>query len=239
MSRTRSSSRARTRVALVGAGTGALVALTASAAGAHVTVTPSTTAAGAYSVLTFSVGHGCDGASTTTMALQMPEAVIAVTPTVNPGWDVEKKMETLDEPVDNGHGGEYTERVAQVVYTAKTPLAEGFRDTFELQLQLPGEEGDALVFPVLQTCEKGETAWVQTYEEGQEEPEHPAPYIELTAAEGDGHGHDEAAADEHEEVDADVDEAGVGGSGAVGWVGLALGALGLAAGGTALARTRR
>ena len=34
-------------------------------AGAHVTATPSTAAAGAYTVVTFSVGHGCEGSPTT------------------------------------------------------------------------------------------------------------------------------------------------------------------------------
>jgi uncharacterized protein YcnI len=239
MSSTRQITRALTRLALVGAGAGALLMATASAGSAHVTVTPSTTAAGSYSVLTFSVGHGCDGSSTTSIAIQMPEEIVAVTPTVNSGWAVDKQMETLAEPVDNGHGGEYTERVAQVVYTAKSPLLEGFRDTFELSLQLPSDEGTELVLPVVQTCEKGETAWVQTYEEGQEEPEHPAPLVEVTASEGEGHGHEPAVDDDHAEADTEVSEAGIGGSEAVGWIGLALGALGLAAGGTALARSRR
>jgi uncharacterized protein YcnI len=241
MRTTRPFPRARTRAALVVAGAGTLLLATSATAGAHVTVTPSTTAAGAYSVLTFSVGHGCDGSPTTEMVVRMPETVMAVTPTINPGWSVEKQMETLDEPVDDGHGGQYTERVAQVVYTADAPLAEGYRDTFELQLQLPGEEGDRLVFPVLQGCETGGTDWVQTYEEGQEEPELPAPFIELTAAEGEGHhGGVESESEsetEHEEVS--VSETSDGGTSTVAWIGLVLGALGLAAGGTALARPRR
>lgn len=217
------------------AGAAGLVLASAAIASAHVTLTPSSTAAGSYTVLTFSVGHGCDGSPTTKLTFQMPEQIIAVTPTVNPNWTVEKKMQKLDTPVEDGHGGQYTERVAQVVYTAKTPLVDGYRDTMALSLQLPQEEDEKLVFPVIQTCEQGETAWTQTYEEGQEEPDAPAPFIETTAeVAGDGHG--AAAADEeHEATSADTED----GSNAVGWIGVVLGALGLATGGVALARSRK
>ncbi|SKB03005.1 YcnI family copper-binding membrane protein [Aeromicrobium choanae] len=208
----------------------ALVVSAAAVASAHVSVTPSSTAAGAYSVLTFSVGHGCGTSPTTRLTVQLPEEIIAVTPTVNPNWTVEKKIEKLESAVDNGHGGEYTERVAEVVYTAKTPLEDGLRDTVALQMPLPEEEGTKLVFPVIQTCEEGETAWTQTYDEGQDEPESPAPFIETTASEGDGHGATDEEAADHE-------EAGTG-SNTLGWVGVVLGALGLAAGGLALGRTR-
>ena len=140
------------RVAAIALGGPALVALGAGSASAHVSVTPSSTAAGAYSVLTFSVGHGCEESPTTRLAVQIPEEIIAVTPTVNPGWTIEKKMDG--------------DRVAEVVYTARKPLPDGIRDTIELQLPLPDQEGEKVVFPVVQTCEKGETAWTQTYDEG-------------------------------------------------------------------------
>lgn len=221
------------RTAALTFGSSALVVAGAGAASAHVSVTPSSTAAGAYAVLTFSVGHGCGTSATTELAIGIPESVIAVTPTVNPNWTVEKRIEKLESAVEGGHDEEYTERVAEVVYTAKTPLADGLRDTVSLQLPLPSEVGEKVVFPVIQTCEKGETAWTQTYEEGQDEPESPAPFITTTAAEADGHGHGEAAESDEEPV-----EAGSG-SDALGWTGVVLGALGLAAGGVALGRTRK
>lgn len=171
-------------------GAGALFALAAPAAAqAHVSVTPASTAAGAYTVLTFSSGHGCEGSPTTAFTVDIPEGVISVTPTVKPGWTVEKVMVELDEPLDDGHGNELTERVGQVVYTAGTPLLDGYRDTLEIQLRLPDDAaGERLEFPVLQTCEVGETAWNESPAADGSEPEHPAPAIEVTAAEGDAHG---------------------------------------------------
>lgn len=235
----------------VGAATAALglVALTAGTASAHVSVTPDTTAAGGYAVLTFSVPHGCEGSPTTKVAIAMPEDVPQVTPTVNPNWTVEKVQAKLDPPIKDAHGNEVTERVSQVVYTAKTPLADGYRDTLALSLQLPEKEGETLTFPVVQTCEKGSTNWNETAAEGQdpEELAHPAPSVTITAAsaEGDHHGGAEAEgdkSDKSDEGDAKADKGDKGDDD--GGNGLAIGGLvaglgGLALGGVALARTRK
>lgn len=168
--------------------TAGLVVVGAGAASAHVTVTPDTTEAGAYALLTFGVPHGCGDSPTTTVSIQVPEQVVTVTPTVNPGWDVEKVMEDLAEPVDDGHGGQYTERVAEVVYTARTPLPDGYRDALVLSLKLPDAAGETLVFPTVQECAQGESAWVQVPADGEDghDLELPAPLFTLTAAEGDG-----------------------------------------------------
>lgn len=216
---------------------GGLILAGGASASAHVTVTPTTTDAGSYTVLNFSVPHGCDGSATTKVAIKIPEDIVSVTPTVNSGWNVEKTMLKLDEPVDNGHGGQYTERVDQVIYTAKTPLPDDLRDTFELSLQLPDKPGETLVFPSVQTCEEGETAWIQTAAKGEDEPEHPAPAFELTAAGSDGHDSGSDVDDAKAASDESTDQAG--GSSTVGWIGVVLGALGLGVGGVALARSGR
>ncbi|WGY03528.1 YcnI family protein [Nocardioides sp. QY071] len=219
-----------------------IVALTAGAASAHVSVSPDTTAAGSYAVLTFSVPHGCEGSPTTKVAIQMPEDVPQVTPTVNPNWTVEKVSEKLAEPLKDAHGNEITERVSQVVYTAKTPLADGYRDTLALSLQLPEKVGETLTFPVLQTCEKGETAWNETPAEGQdeEELENPAPALTVTEASAEGHHGGAAESDEKADDTATAkadaaDDEGDGNGLAIG--GLVAGIGGLALGGLALARS--
>jgi uncharacterized protein YcnI len=218
----------------------------AAPASAHVTATPSTTAAGAYTVATFAVGHGCEGSPTTKIEIQVPESVLSVAPTRNPFYEVEKTIEQLDEPVADAHGNEVTERVASIVYTADTPLPDGQRDTFELSFQIPDAEGEMLTFPTVQTCEEGETGWVEVPADGQDadELESPAPGFEITAAEAGGHGDDASAEPAAEEADASADDsteaaADAGDtSPALGWIGLVAGLLGLAAGGLALARTR-
>ncbi len=226
------------RIALPAAGAAGALALAVAPAAAHVTITPTTTAAGSYAVLTFSAGHGCDGSPTTTIAIDMPEEIHAVTPTRNPFWVVEKVMAQLDEPITDAHGNEVTERVDQVVYTARSPLPDGTRDTFELSLQLPDAEGETLAFPVVQTCEQGENPWTETAADGQgpEELEFPAPLVTITAAEAgsDGHGADDA---EDAPAAATEDETDDGNGLAL--AGLGTGILGIVIGGLALARSRR
>jgi uncharacterized protein YcnI len=230
---------------------GALTLTVTGPASAHVTVTPSTTAAGAYTVLTVSVPHGCDGSPTTKVAVQIPESIVSVTPTRNPFYDVDKVMEKLDQPIE-GEGGQITERVAQVVYTAKTPLPDGQRDAFELSLQIPEDAaGQTLTFPSIQTCEQGETAWTEVPAAGQseEELEHPAPAFEVTEATGAGdHGVDpgsdaagaveDHADDESPSTSAVVSTTDDDSSNTLGILGLVAGLLGLALGGIAVARTR-
>jgi uncharacterized protein YcnI len=170
----------------------ALLALSAPlAASAHVDVAPSSAAAGSYSLLTFSVGHGCDGSATTGLTIDIPESITSVTPTVNPGWDVAKIEVDRAAPAEDSHGDDAGTRVGQIQYTAGTPLADGLRTTFELSLQIPEDAavGDTLAFPVLQSCEVGETNWSETVVEGEAEPAHPAPTVTVSAATGEtGHG---------------------------------------------------
>jgi len=228
----------RRNLARLGGASGAgllLVAVAATPASAHVTITPSDTTAGAYTVLTFSVGHGCEGSATTTLDIQIPEPILSVTPTLLSGWDVEKQMVELDEPVEDTHGNSVTERVGQVVYTADRPLPDGYRAAMELSLQLPETPGETLTFPVIQSCERGENPWTEVPAEGQdaEELEFPAPTVTITEASGD----EDTSASQPATVesdDADEDDGN-----ALGISGLLVGGIGVLVGGTALARTRR
>lgn len=178
------------RLSAAGLAGGVVLALAAVplAASAHVTVTPSGTDAGSYTVLTFAFSHGCEGSPTTALTFDIPEMIASVSPTLNPNYTIEK--------IEDG------DRTSQVVYSAITPVADGYRDTIELSLQLPEDAaGETLAFPVLQTCEVGETNWNEIAEEGEEEPESPAPVVVVTEATGDEHGHgaatDTAGTDEH------------------------------------------
>ncbi|MDT0201636.1 YcnI family protein [Nocardioides sp. AE5] len=222
---------------------GASLLIGAGSAQAHVTVSASTTAAGSSSLLTFAYGHGCDGSPTTRVAIKIPEQVVSVTPTRSANYTVEKVMATLDEPITDAHGNEITERVDQVVYTATTPLPDGQRDELVLSVSLPDAEGETLVFPTIQTCEVGETAWTEVAADGQDSHDlaAPAPTVTLTAAEGDGYGHGDQSADAgHEAAGNDAaSEDADGGSNELAIAGLVAGVLGLLAGGAALARSRK
>ena len=208
-----------------GAAAVALVAgiLLAGPASAHVTISPGEGVAGSYTVATVSVAHGCDGSATTRITIKVPKELVSITPTINPDWTVTKKMQKLATPI-KGEDGEITERTAQVVYTAKKPLPDGYRDAFELSFQVPDTVGRTLYFPSIQKCVKGETDWIEIAPAGQPEPEHPAPSFKVVSATADATGA--------------VTRSGDGGSDGWGITGAIAGILGLLAGGAALVRTR-
>jgi uncharacterized protein YcnI len=232
-----------------------LVGVFASAASAHVTISPGEAPADGYVVLTVAFGHGCEDSPTTQLRIQMPEDIPEVAPSLEPDWTVEKVTETLDEPIDMGEGETLTERVSEVVYTANTPVPNGYYASMDMSVKLPNTPDETIYFPVIQTCESGETAWIEIPVEGEEEPEHPAPGIALTEATGGhgGGGGDEADAEAEEAVaeadaaagDAVADEAAAdsdsddSSSNTLAIVALVVGALGVILGGVAFASSRK
>lgn len=179
----------RVRQVALGVGGAALLAVAGLApASAHVGITAEETAAGAHTLLTVGFSHGCEGSPTTKISISVPEEITSIAPGMNYGWTVEKVMESEATPAATPAEGAHGEggRVSEIIYTAKEPVPDGFYGQFLLSVQLPEDaEGETLYFPVIQTCEEGETAWVQIPEEGQEddELEAPAPGVTITAPE--------------------------------------------------------
>lgn len=178
------------RRSVLGVGGAALLAVASlTPASAHVTLDADTTAAGAYTLLTVGFSHGCDGSATTKVSISVPEEITTIKPGMNYGWTVEKVTDDTASPVAGGHDA--AGRVSEIIYTAKEPVEDGFYDQFLLSVQLPEDaEGETLYFPTIQTCEQGETAWVQIPEEGEDgdDLDAPAPSVTVTAPEEEEHG---------------------------------------------------
>lgn len=213
-------------------------------ASAHVSASSSSSTAGTSTTVTFSVPHGCGGSATTKIAVQIPEGINSATPTRNPLYTLQKVTEKLDTPITDSHGNQVTERVAQVVWTATTPLPDGERDVFQLSLTLPAAEAETTVyFPTVQTCEVGEVAWVQIPAEGQDPHSLAAPAPAVTIAPGtDGHGSDDHGSGDQGTGDQYTGEAVAQDSSSVDGLSIAalvVGILGLLAGGFALLRSRK
>jgi len=234
-------------------GAGVLALGLAVPAGAHITGDKDSVPAGGFTSVTLTVPHGCEESPTSKIAIEIPESILNAAPQVVAGWEAEATETELDEPVESAHGDPVTERISEITWTAEAgnELPPHFRQEFTIGFQAPEEVGERLYFKIVQTCPDGETAWIEETEDGAEEPEYPAPFVDVVAAETDDHESesaaeeaeaDEPAADEEvaaEPVAASTDGSDDGGSSdglAIG--GLVLGALGLAAGGTALLRTR-
>jgi hypothetical protein len=134
--------------------------------------------------------------------VQLRDDISSVSAQAVPGWEVSYDRRPLDEPIEL-HGEQVTEYVASVTWTAQgEPLADGQFLRYGISMKTPDLEGETLLLPTVQTCVDGsESAWID------EDPEadHPAPSIELVAAEGDGHGGSESDAEGAEAQEASTD----------------------------------
>lgn len=227
------------RTLLVSAATATLMTVGLASASAHVTVEPTSTEAGAYTVVTFAASHGCEGSPTTSFTISIPETIADAKPTVYSGWNVEKVEEELAEPLTTADGATITRHTGKIIYTAQEPLEDGYRVAFEVQVKNPETTGETLAFPVLQSCADGQTDWAEIPAADQDphELEAPAPIYTLTAgAAEDEHSHGAEAVLEDEAQAPSTTDAG---STVPGYLGLVAGVLGLILGGFALSRTRR
>ena len=222
-----------------------LVLFLPSVASAHVSVDGDGAAQGGYAVLTFKVPNERDDASTTKLDVQLPTdtplASVSVKPL--PGWTAEVKTTTLDEPVEV-HGKPVTEVASEIIWTGGQIKPGEFQE-FEVSTG-PLPEVDSMTFPTIQTYDGGEeVAWIEKPSADGEDPERPAPVLELAAAADDGHGSDAgteateaAGSDTVAPISADVaTKDDVDSASTKGTIGLVLGALGLVAGAAALAVT--
>ena len=223
-------------------------------ASAHVTATPNEGPAGGFFKTSFRVGHGCDGKPTTKISMQVPGNVSSVHPQVVTGWDIKTRIGELDEPIES-HGETITEGVREITWTATDAgLPDAFMQEFGVSMALPdGEAGEPLWFPFVQECPGGDSHdWIEIPDSVEEwgDLEAPAPYVVLTAAEGD-HGDDEEAAAEETATNGEggamseeqirtiaAEEADDNSSVAIAWFGVILGAIGAAFGITATMRAR-
>ncbi|WP_328426225.1 YcnI family copper-binding membrane protein [Streptomyces sp. NBC_00443] len=235
------------RIAAVGALAGTTVLALSVPAFAHVSVQPEGTAAkGGYAVVDFKVPNERDNASTTKLEVTFPtdHPLASVMPQPVPGWKAEVTKSKLDKPLEM-HGKKITEAVTKVTWTADGKGVEpGFFQKFPVSVGTLPEDADELVFKAIQTYSNKEVVrWIEVPQEGQEEPENPAPVLELSAAEEGHHGSsssDKASAeashsDDAEAASAKTDAAEPADSSdttarVLGVVGIVVGALGVAYG---------
>lgn len=196
------------RIAAAGAVSGIAVLALSAPAFAHVSVQPEGTAAkGGYAVVDFKVPNERDNASTTKLEVNFPtdHPLASVMPQPVPGWKSEVTKSKLDKPLES-HGKQLTEVVTKVTWTADGKGVEpGYFQKFPVSIGALPEDADQLVFKAIQTYSNKEVVrWIEVPQEGQEEPETPAPVLQLAAAEDDSHGAAGASDAKAEDTGADA-----------------------------------
>jgi uncharacterized protein YcnI len=174
----------KTRLSLL-----SLLAL-AGAARAHVTLEQPEAPAGSSYRAVFKVGHGCEGAATTEIAITLPEGLRGAKPMPKPGWTLTTQRRPLKTPYDS-HGKAVTDELAEVRWTANSAadhLPDAWYDEFILRASLPAEPGE-LAFKVRQVCTRGEWHWSELPSAANPRPRAPAVRLQVVPARTEGHAH--------------------------------------------------
>jgi uncharacterized protein YcnI len=109
-----------------------------------------------------------------------PVAFVSVQPV--PGWDITTTTRQLDQPLE-GEGSSISEVVDTITWTATgdSQIAPGQFELFWISAGQMPTDVDELAFPAIQTYSSGEeVAWI----EAGADAEHPAPAVDLVAADG-------------------------------------------------------
>ncbi|WP_138444869.1 YcnI family protein [Sinomonas susongensis] len=167
--------------------TAALIATGAAAASAHVTVNPDDPAANGYTHLTFNMPNESATAKTNKLEVKLPTDTPFTSVSVKPveGWTAQVVTTTLPKPVQVS-GSTVTKAPTSVVWTANDPaheIGQNQYQAFSLSVGILPAAGTKIVLPATQTYTDGTVVnWDQIAQDGQPEPEHPAPSFTTTAA---------------------------------------------------------
>lgn len=213
---------------VLGAG---LVLATSLPASAHVTVAMPVPPDDGFGTLWFQVPSEEDTAHTVKLTIHLPidKPLASVNTKPMDGWKITTTTKQFDRPVTTD-GFTLTKAISSVTWTATgTGLAPGQFSQFLLSVGPLPDSGSAQ-FPATQTYDDGTVVeWNQIQKKGAEEPEHPAPTLDIpVAAEAPGHG-DPAASDAAVASDPTSAPSNTRGN-----LGIGLGAAGLLAGAAAL-----
>ena len=139
----------------------ALLAATVAPAAAHITLDTTEAPALGYVRLAIRVPHGCDGAATTAIRLQVPPGVTAVKAQPKPGWTLSL---LADEAPPGGHDS--SPPVREVAWRGSLP--DAYYEEFLIRVRLPDGPGQTVWFPFVQECEGGKVArWIEKPGPGQ------------------------------------------------------------------------
>jgi uncharacterized protein YcnI/copper(I)-binding protein len=165
-------------------------AASAAPASAHVSLEKQQATVGAPYKATFRVPHGCDGAATTKISVDLPDGFIAAKPMPKPGWQLTIIKGAYEKPYAFYHGQKLSEGAHTITWSGGS-LPDDQYDEFVIAGFVAGElaPDQRLAFPVTQDCQKGSAKWAEIPAEGQSPHalKFPAPAVILVAQKDAGH----------------------------------------------------
>jgi uncharacterized protein YcnI len=162
--------------------------LGAGIASAHVSVNPSTAVAGSYTKITFRVPNESAKADTVKVTVQFPmdHPFASVSVKKESGWTAAVTSSKLATPISDDDNASITEAVSSITWTADASgrIALGQFAEFDLSVG-PVPKVASLAFTAIQTYSDGSVVkWDEPTPASGEEPEHPAPVLTITPADG-------------------------------------------------------
>ena len=161
-----------------------LLVLAPVAAAAHVVFERPEAAAGASYRAVLRIGHGCDGAATTTVRVQIPEGVIGARPMPKAGWTLTTTKGPYAREYKQHHGV-VGAGVKEIVWSGGL-LPDDHYDEFTFSAFVADAvvPGSTVYFPVAQECERGAHAWTEIPAAGDDarKLKAPAPALRIVAA---------------------------------------------------------
>jgi uncharacterized protein YcnI len=157
----------------------------AAPASAHVSVNPDKATKGSFVTFAFRVPNEQPDSGTTKLEVSFPVdhpfQRLDVQPT--PGWTHMMERQKLATPIKAEQAGEadITDYVAKVTWEGGT-IAPGEIQEFAISAGPLPEDADKITFKAVQTYASGEKVfWIEEATKEGEEPEHPAPVLQLVA----------------------------------------------------------
>ena len=164
------------------------LSISAGIASAHVTVNPNTVVAGSYSKITFRVPNESAKADTVKLTVKFPidHPFASVSVKKEPGWTAVVTTAKLTTPISDDDNASITQAVNSITWTADPAGRIGLGQFAEFDVSVgPVPKVASLAFDATQTYSDGTVVqWNEPTPAGGEEPEHPAPVLDITAAAG-------------------------------------------------------
>lgn len=172
-----------TKTKLAALGAAALLIAAPVTALAHVTLEASQATAGSTYKAVLRVPHGCAGAATLKVRVQIPEGFIAVKPMPKAGWTLDLTKGKYESSYDL-HGAKVTEGVKELSWSGNLPDDYYEEFVFRGTLTSAFAAGTTVYFPVVQECDGDKVErWIEIPADGKtsDDYESPAPGVKIVA----------------------------------------------------------
>jgi periplasmic copper chaperone A len=150
---------------------------------AHITLETQEAQANSSYMAVLRVGHGCEGAPTIKVRVQIPEGVIAVKPMPKPGWTLETKVSKYAKSYEY-YSHTLSEGVTEITWSGGN-LSDAWYDEFIFRARLTdAAAGSVVYFPTVQECPGGAAnRWIEIPEAGKTRDDYKSPAPQLVIIE--------------------------------------------------------